>query len=150
MSVHNDSDRSSGGKSPQPARQVLGSLPLNQELPTQSVTLDCSKAVLRMPAYVAAKLEAEKYERKMLTPLTFTMIQQRIRDHFVRDLDDDEAGPAEQRYVLTSRFFSGRTRRQCVCSARSGAALATHHGDLATRSLQCSRGASTRYFKGRS
>lgn len=102
MSVRNDSDRSSGGKSPQPARQVLGSLPLNQELPTQSVTLDCSKAVLRMPAYVAAKLEAEKYERKVLTPLTFTMIQQRIRDHFVRDLDDDEAGPAEQRYVLTS------------------------------------------------
>ncbi|KPA86738.1 putative mitotic cyclin [Leptomonas pyrrhocoris] len=99
-----------GGKNTQPTRQVLGTLSLNQELPTQSITLDCSKAVLRLPAYVAAKLEAEKNGKKALAPLTFAMIQQRIRDYFVRDLDDatelaaaaDDAPQQQQRYVLTS------------------------------------------------
>ncbi|KPI85905.1 putative mitotic cyclin [Leptomonas seymouri] len=102
MSSQKSVDCSSGGAtSPQPMRQVLGNLSLNQQLPTQSVTLDCSKAVLRIPAYVAAKLESEKNEKKALAPLTFMMIQQRIRDHFVRDLGD-EMELVDQRYVLTS------------------------------------------------
>lgn len=101
MATPKEVERVGAGKSPHPARQVLGSLPVNQQLPTQSITLDCSKAELRMPACVAAKLESAKSEKKTLTPLTFAMIQQRIRDYFVRDLDD-EMELAAQRYVLTS------------------------------------------------
>jgi hypothetical protein len=101
MSAQAESKHTGAGKLTPPPRQVLGSLPLNQELLAQSVTFDCSHAVLPMPAFVEAKLEREKNDKKVVAPLTFTMIQQRIRDYFVRDLDD-EVEVAAQRYVLTS------------------------------------------------
>ncbi|KAK7201159.1 mitotic cyclin [Novymonas esmeraldas] len=75
--------------------------PPSPPLPKRASALDCSQAVLRVPAYVTAKAEADKARGAALTPLTFTMIQQRIRDHFVRDLDDDTELQGG-RYVLTA------------------------------------------------
>ncbi|KAG5476608.1 hypothetical protein CUR178_03779 [Leishmania enriettii] len=85
-----------------PTREFLGAVPVNVSSPPhRQTTLDCSQAVLRMPACVTAKQTAEKMQREALEPLTFRMIQQRIRDHFVRDLDD-ETELQNSRYVLTA------------------------------------------------
>ncbi|KAG5502087.1 hypothetical protein GH5_05031 [Leishmania sp. Ghana 2012 LV757] len=85
-----------------PAREFLGAVPVNVSSPPhRQTTLDCSQAVLRMPTCVTAKQTAEKMQREALEPLTFRMIQQRIRDHFVRDLDD-ETELQNNRYVLTA------------------------------------------------
>lgn len=87
-----------------PTRQVLGPVAVNllsPPPPPRGTTLDCSQVVLRMPTYVVAKQEAEKLQKEALRPLTFRMIQQRIRDHFVRDLDD-ETELRNNRYILTT------------------------------------------------
>ncbi|GET89394.1 mitotic cyclin, putative [Leishmania tarentolae] len=86
-----------------PTRNILGPVSLNFVSPPpqpHGSTLDCSQAVLRRPAYVVAKEEAERRHTETLRPLTFRMIQQRIRDHFVRDLDETEL--TNNRYILTT------------------------------------------------
>lgn len=89
-----------------PPRRVLGAVPLNQSTPPpppppRPVGRDCSSDALRTPVYVTAREEAAAQRTKNVEPLSFTMIQQRIRDHFVRDLDD-ETELASGRYVLTA------------------------------------------------
>ncbi|KAG5501793.1 hypothetical protein JKF63_04062 [Porcisia hertigi] len=68
--------------------------------PLRGTTLDCSQAVLRLPVYVAAKQGLQRMQNKPLEPLTFRMVQQCIRDYFMRDLDD-ETELQNDRYILT-------------------------------------------------